>query len=172
MFKFSTILTHLKISRKRLLLTLLGISSLAILLVYTINKPETKVNYKTTECYLPGISGDTRFQLEDILRSNETPTLGRTIFFHETSCHPPEANYVLDLSARQACSIESAALHNPNFRIFVLFTSHTRLPRDNPMLNAIRSYKNVYLRQLNMWDYVKDTPIEKWFQKGDLFQSK
>ncbi|KAH8404536.1 hypothetical protein KR222_011798, partial [Zaprionus bogoriensis] len=113
--------------------------------------------------------------LEDVLLSKVKPPPGRTIFFHETRCHPPDVQYILNLTARQACAIESAALHNPNFQVFVLFASRTYLPKaDDPrskLLNAVLSYKNVQLRQLNLWQYAKDTPIEDWVNKGELLAS-
>ncbi|KAH8377506.1 hypothetical protein KR093_005750 [Drosophila rubida] len=110
-------------------------------------------------------------RLEDVLLSDKKPIPGRTIFFHETKCHPPD---IVNFTARQACAIESAALHNPNFQVFVLFSSPTFLPGDKryPILEAITSYKNVELRQLNIWRYAEDTPILKWLKKGDIFQSK
>lgn len=114
--------------------------------------------------------------LEDVLLSSVKPPPGRTIFFHETRCHPTNSHYILNLTARQACAIESAALHNPNFQVFVLFASRTHIPDNNDprakLLNAIVSYKNVHLRQLNLWQYAKDTPIEDWLKKGDLLSSK
>lgn len=162
--------SRLMISKK--LVSLLGISFLVILLFYaSSNRPKTKVNYFRNNCYLPSVETKSS-ELEDFLRSKVKPTPGRSIFFHETSCHPPETNYFLKLTARQACSIESAALRNPNYCVFFLIASYTRIPDDNPLLKAILSYKNVYLRQLNIWDYVKDTPIEKWFDKGELFRSR
>lgn len=172
MFKFQSVLTQ-TISKKRLLFSLLLIS----FFVFLIHRPtynlesKLKLNYSSSICYFPGLES-TRADLEDLLRSNVSPTPGRTIFFHETSCHRPEEKHVLNLTSRQACSIESAALHNPNFCVFVLFASYSLLPKNNPILKAILSYKNVYLRQLNIWDYAKDTPIEKWFNEGELFKSR
>lgn len=114
--------------------------------------------------------------LEDVLLSRVKPPPGRTIFFHETRCHPTNSHYILNLTARQACAIESAALHNPNFQVYVLFASRTHIPKENDprvkLLNAILSYKNVHLRQLNLWQYAKDTPIENWLKKGDLLSSR
>ncbi|KAM8715969.1 hypothetical protein ACLKA7_002930 [Drosophila subpalustris] len=113
-------------------------------------------------------------KLEDVLFSEFMPPPARTIFFHETRCHSPLSQYILNLTARQACAIESAAINNPNFQVYVLFSSSTYLPDDDhkdPMLDAIRSYKNVQFRQLNIWRYAKDTPIEDWFKKGDLLKS-
>ncbi|KAH8262905.1 hypothetical protein KR044_001773, partial [Drosophila immigrans] len=78
------------------------------------------------------------------------------------------------LTARQACSIESAALNNPNFQVFIIFATPTYTSDDetDPILDALRSYSNIHLRYLNIWRYAKDTPIEKWLKQGDLFHSE
>ncbi|XP_034475290.1 lactosylceramide 4-alpha-galactosyltransferase-like [Drosophila innubila] len=112
-------------------------------------------------------------RLEDVLLSDTLPPAGRSIFFHETRCRSPYSQYILNLTARQACSIESAALHNPNFQVFVLFASSTYISDDqkNPLYDALKSYKNVNFRQLNIRRYAKDTPIEDWLEKRDLFRS-
>ncbi|KAH8409418.1 hypothetical protein KR222_003392, partial [Zaprionus bogoriensis] len=113
--------------------------------------------------------------LQDVLLSPDQPVSGRTIFFHETKRHSIASHYVLNLTARQACSIESAALHNPNFKVFVLFSSSLHLPKAEDkrfaLLNAILSYENVQLRQVNLKRYAKDTPVEQWVAKGQLLRS-
>lgn len=114
--------------------------------------------------------------LEDVLLSPVQPISGRTIFFHETKRHNRAEKYVLNLTTRVACSIESAALHNPNFKIFVLFSSSLFLPKPGdsryPIVNAILSYKNVQLRQVNLKQYAKYTPVEQWVQQGVLQRSR
>lgn len=63
---------------------------------------------------------------------------------------------------------------NPDWSIFVLFaspvgfTNTTRLP----IIDALLSYPNIYLRNVNLWSYAKNTPIEDWIEDGKLFQSK
>ncbi|XP_034474400.1 lactosylceramide 4-alpha-galactosyltransferase-like [Drosophila innubila] len=127
--------------------------------------------------------------LDDVLLTEPKPVPGRSIFFHETSCHRPkrkrqrpgqsfDTQYnMLQLTARQSCAIESAALHNPNFHVFVLFAGPTYRHSDNnsqhqqPLIDALLSYKNVQLRQLNLWRYAKGTPIEDWLNDGKLFRS-
>ncbi|KAH8392858.1 hypothetical protein KR215_004646 [Drosophila sulfurigaster] len=136
--------------------------------------------------------------LDDVLVTEPLPTPGRSIFFHETSCHRPkrkrprpgqksaEMQYnMLQLTARQACAIESAALHNPNFQIFVLFAGPTyhyfgnssngsgsgSSQRYQPLIDAILSYRNVQLRQLNLWRFASGTPVENWLYDGPLFRS-
>ncbi|KAL7741844.1 hypothetical protein ACLKA6_012062 [Drosophila palustris] len=110
--------------------------------------------------------------LGDVLLTEPRPTPGRSIFFLETSC--PLDPHLLQLTARQACAIESAALHNPNFQVFVLFASPRNQPQDEskePLIDAILSYPNVQLRRLNLMRYAEGTPIEDWLKDGQLFRS-
>ncbi|XP_032585116.1 lactosylceramide 4-alpha-galactosyltransferase isoform X2 [Drosophila mojavensis] len=113
--------------------------------------------------------------IEDILYSSSKPPLGRSIFFHETSCTSPgSVSNIMNLTARQACSIESAALNNPNFQIFTVFSCPTYRPlvgRQKLLVDAIESYENVNFRHLNLRDYAMNTPIEDWVKRGELLNS-
>ncbi|KAH8402940.1 hypothetical protein KR222_000553 [Zaprionus bogoriensis] len=179
MYIFLNILKRLKkISGKHLVLAL---CTLGFFLIYALFSSKKSNIIVINRCYLRAPTENRNStDLEDVLLASVKPSPGRAIFFHETACHPPETHHILNLNARQACSIESAALHNPNFQVFVLFAGSTHLPNGNqsnprnrrPLLDAIRSYKNVHLRQMNLWEYTKNTPIEDWFQKGDLFRSR
>ncbi|KAH8413325.1 hypothetical protein KR009_010022 [Drosophila setifemur] len=139
-------------------------------------------------CFMDGHPGATQppfsvevEPLEDVLQAEPKPSPGRSIFFHETSCHQSENRHykLLELTARQACAIESAALHNPNFQVFVLFAGPTyRISTDDrnmshpqSLVEAILSYRNVHLRRLNLWSYATGTPIEEWLKDGRLFRS-
>lgn len=111
---------------------------------------------------------------EDILLSRKTPTPGKTIFFHETSC---SSNGVAQLNRRQACAIESAAKLNPTYDVFVLFAAPVGFPngsRDSisPIFEALLTYQNVHFRNLNLWTYGLDTPLEKLILNNELFMSQ
>uniref|UniRef100_A0A1A9ZP82 Alpha 1,4-glycosyltransferase domain-containing protein n=1 Tax=Glossina pallidipes TaxID=7398 RepID=A0A1A9ZP82_GLOPL len=129
-------------------------------------------------------------KLGDILLADALPIAGHSIFFHETSCpstiksitkklptaEPHMENYVnyVELTARQACSVESAAFHNPKTNVYVLYASpRYQLPNitADPILSAVLSYKNVHLRNVNMWTYAATTPMYKWLKDGELFKS-
>lgn len=126
----------------------------------------------TYDSFWNGANGGRR--LKDILHSDGRPTSGQNIFFHETRCRSSAT--VLNLTARQACAIESAALNNPNFQVFVLFASATYFPGtsdpENPIIDALLNYDNINFRQLNLWRYAENTPIENWVKGGDLFHSR
>lgn len=75
---------------------------------------------------------------------------------------------------RQACAIESAAKWNPNRDVFVIFASKVGLPDifDSPLIDALKSYPNVYFRNMNFTNYSAATPMEEWFRTDELFLSK
>ncbi|XP_016945700.3 lactosylceramide 4-alpha-galactosyltransferase [Drosophila suzukii] len=118
--------------------------------------------------------------LEDVLQAEPKPTPGRSIFFHETSCNLNRRLEKLKVTARQACAIESAALHNPNFQVFVLFAGPTyristgghNNSHPQTLVEAILSYSNVHLRRLNLESYAAGTPMEEWLKDGRLSRSK
>ncbi|XP_017129134.1 lactosylceramide 4-alpha-galactosyltransferase [Drosophila elegans] len=112
--------------------------------------------------------------LLDILKAKNQPRRGKSIFFHETTnFRRDEKVRLVQLTAREACAIESAALYNPRFTVFVLFAGAThRLSSGDPLIKALSRYKNIRLRHLNVGRFVAGTPIEKWLKNGKLFKSK
>lgn len=121
-------------------------------------------------------------RLPDILGDKEWPVYDQSIFFHETSC--PMAKYqmldgsrskrVVSLTAREACAIESAALHNTNSRIYVLFASprYRSLNSSDAIMDALYQYDNIRFRNVNLWTYAKNSPAFAWLMDGLLFRSK
>lgn len=82
----------------------------------------------------------------------------RCVFFHETSCSPP------DLTPRQACAVESAARNNRNLNVFVLFFATGQFSKKSQgFADILQTYDNVYIRRVRLSRYVIDTPIESWF---------
>ncbi|KAH8263393.1 hypothetical protein KR044_008248 [Drosophila immigrans] len=131
------------------------------------------VSMEISKVTITATEDDGPIPLEDILYSADQPTPGKTIFFLETSCPCLDPLfYLLTVSSRQACAIESAALHNPNLDIFVLFACPTSRHQYDSNVDAILGYKNVRLRHVNLWRFAADTPIEDWIMKDELFRSK
>ncbi|XP_034475288.1 lactosylceramide 4-alpha-galactosyltransferase-like isoform X2 [Drosophila innubila] len=111
--------------------------------------------------------------LEDVLLAKDKPVPGKTIFLLETSCPCSDSQFdLLALTSRQACAIESAALHNPNLQVFVLLACQTSRHQSDPITDAIISYKNVKLRHVNLWRFAEGTPVEDWVKKDELFRSR
>lgn len=106
--------------------------------------------------------------IKDVFLAKYKPPPGRTIFFHETKLHLPNSKYLINFTERQACAIESAALHNPNFQVFVLFAWPEVNPRSDPIIDAILSYNNVHFRRVDLMNMAEGTLIEDWLKKGNL----
>lgn len=113
----------------------------------------------------------------DILDDVEEPPKGKSIFFHETSCKNKD-NWTLMINSRQACAIESAAIYNPEYMVYVLFTSPIRYPntsdsgdKNEKFVKRLLSYKNIKIRHVNLKRYTKNTPLEEWYLSGKLQNS-
>ncbi|KAL5276633.1 hypothetical protein ACFFRR_002072 [Megaselia abdita] len=137
------------------------------------SKPKAKSkNANLIECYKLGrpVPPD-GIRLFDVLESDRKPRPGKSIFFHETSC--PESGFMI-LGPRQVCSIESAAKHNPNMDIFVLFTSPRYILRDKVSKDLMRllvSYDNIFLRNNDMWKYSENSSAAQFLETEQIFES-
>lgn len=40
-----------------------------------------------------------------------------------------------------------------------------------PLINAVQSYPNVKFRNVNCYDYAKNTPAERWIENDEIFLS-
>ncbi|XP_030556651.1 lactosylceramide 4-alpha-galactosyltransferase-like isoform X2 [Drosophila novamexicana] len=170
--------------RPNLVLALFGLLVSGIILIYTYQRDvgNAMTHFIWKQAKLQSIGTNVPRPLKDVLLTEPKPKPGRTIFFLETTRivrpKPEMMNNMLQLTARQACAIESAALHNPTFEVFVLFAGPTYSYPENssqhqqPIIDAILSYKNVQLRQLNLRRYATGTPIEDWVKYGELFSSR
>ncbi len=123
---------------KRKLCFVFIISIVVFTYLYNFSYPNDKV-YR--ECFLG--SHKLNDTLIDILKSEVKPLeSGKNIFFHETSCSPE--NGILNLNARQACAIESAARVNPHMKVFVLFASKVGLRNGKLIILTRMTFLNSY----------------------------
>ena len=83
----------------------------------------------------------------------------RRIFFHETSGR----QY---LNLRQTCTVESAAMNNPDRPVQVFMTSD-QLDYSGPWLEILQHYVNVNIILIDAKDYFADTPLENWYNDGE-----
>jgi lactosylceramide 4-alpha-galactosyltransferase len=120
-------------------------------------------------CYDRSFGDDKR--LANVLDSKDTLLGGKNIFFHETSC---SNNGILKLTARQACAIESAAISNPDWNVFVLFASDMGFRNSSPLplIDQVLKSSNVQFRSVNVTEYAEGTPLEDWIKERVLFRSK
>lgn len=60
--------------------------------------------------------------------------------------------------------------------MFVLFAAPVGLPNNTnaipPILRALQTYPNIFMRNINLWTYAANTPIEEWFSTDELFTSQ
>ncbi len=101
----------------------------------------------------------------------------RRIFFHETSGKG-------ELSFKQCCAIESAAIYNtdrpvqvflrptPNCSLNSAKSSSFPLMYDPPWLKILSHYHNVEVILINEEYYFSGTQLEKWYHKGEWRKSK
>lgn len=155
------------------------------------HRPDLSLCFMDSPALLDRVGGDnhTFMKLDDVLMAPIQPEPGRSIFFHETSCPQmsslrsedlmttPESLHLnlVKLNARQACAVESAARNNPLLKVFVLFASpRYKSPNTtiDPIIEAILSYDNVFLRNLNLWSYAAGTPVYELLKDGALFKSR
>lgn len=66
-----------------------------------------------------------------------------------------------------------SALTNPELDVFLLFTydvgffNKSRLP----LVDALLSYRNIYLNYLNVVEYAENSPLEAWLKSGKVYNS-
>lgn len=141
------------------------------LLKQSDNKIFMKPDYEKIkmECFLynTNVKGRT---LEDISEDYRKPRKDQTIFFHIIDCWSKDE--YLNLNSRQACAIESAAKNNPRLDVFVIFARPRLLPRiiSNEII-ALSKYRNIHFRSVNIWNYIKKSPANDWFNNETFFKS-
>jgi hypothetical protein len=94
------------------------------------------------------------------------------IFFHETSGR-------MELSFRQNCAVESAALHNPQRPVQIFFqpqqqktTTTSTIDQSSAWFRALSHYSNVQLIVIDDEQlYFKDSPLEDWYRRGEWHNS-
>ena len=114
---------------------------------------------KTVHLVIPDLSDIHREPTRD-----ENP-----IMFLETSCilggnvsDPNSRGFVL--KPRSVCAVESTARTNPNRNIYVIYSCPIvgKIEESRPHVIQLLKYKNVKIWHLDILNYVKYTPLEKW----------
>lgn len=75
---------------------------------------------------------------------------------------------------RQACAVESAARINSHLRIFLTFSAIVGFLNTSrlPIIDALLSYTNINIRNVDMINYARDTPADMWIKENKMFKSK
>lgn len=105
--------------------------------------------------------------LENILLRDLSES--KNIFFLETA-HSLK-NVEVSLTNRQACSIESAALMNPDAQISVIFVTNSALIFTQ-IIEALIKYANVAFYRLDLLEFSLNTPLEDWIKSNVLYDTK
>ncbi|XP_028138156.1 lactosylceramide 4-alpha-galactosyltransferase-like [Diabrotica virgifera virgifera] len=131
--------------------------------------PTTTKASKKTPIYCYRENGES---LPDI--SDFKPRPGKSIFFHETSCHSFDHGKIV-INSRQACAVESAAKMNPDLDVYLLYASpgifRFEGNESDHFLRSLLSYKNIHILHLNYGNYVKGTPVETLWTSGKIEKS-
>ncbi|KAL7047420.1 hypothetical protein ACKWTF_002895 [Chironomus riparius] len=119
------------------------------------------------------VSESTLF-IDNILDMKKEFIPKNSIFFLDTTRmkNPSKAR---DLTLRQACSIESAAITNENSKVFVVLVSPYKTLEEvkyTPVMETILSYKNVHVNSMNLIQFSTDTLYDNFLANGTLFKSK
>ncbi|KAI9559842.1 hypothetical protein GHT06_013849 [Daphnia sinensis] len=85
---------------------------------------------------------------------------GANAFFLETA-----GNETLNI--RQACAVESLALHNPSVTAYVLFGQESVHSSSVTLRTLTENYKNIRVVGLNMDNYLAGSPLEHWYKFTD-----
>lgn len=107
------------------------------------------------------------WELDNILSKDLSKS--KNIFFLETASS--QSNDDVSLNNRQACSIESAALLNPNAKISVVFITNSGLIRDD-IVDTLSMYKNIAFYRMDLLEFSMETPLEDWIKSEVLYDTK
>lgn len=115
-------------------------------------------------------------QLQDICRrprcsrlcpdaNYSIPTLGddTATFLHNERAFFLETLGDGALNFRQACSVESLAMHNVNLTVYVLFTGGKINYSASTMQTLKARYNNIRLVAISLGEYLAQTPLEQWY---------
>lgn len=117
-----------------------------------------------------------RIKNESIPDISETkPKKGKSIFFHETTCESYWSGKIV-INARQACAVESAAKLNPDYDVYLLYSSPGKFKfeeteSDRYLLALLNNYKNIKIKHIDFETYARGTPVQDLYDKRILEKS-
>lgn len=152
-----------QIYKRNLVTLILGLISV-IFFIFIIKKSSGKLREIR--------KNETALFLDNILYSEDQIDINNGIFFVDTT-RMKKPWKERQLTLRQACAIESAALANPDNKIFIILVSplHLNAVELTEELKVLVSYPNVYPMSLNLVQFSIDTPLEHFFANGSIYDS-
>ncbi|KAI5698845.1 hypothetical protein M8J75_012654 [Diaphorina citri] len=138
--------------------------------VFRVKQPLRYIEYwrsgyrvQNINCVLSGVEKD--FAFDDITRLDVPDN---SIFFLETSCTHADG---VELTLRQACSIESAAMMNPGVQVYVVVIASVRNRTRNPLIDRLYEYQNVHIVQVDLGRYFQNTPLHGFYTQDAILTS-
>ncbi|KAB0793990.1 hypothetical protein PPYR_13610 [Photinus pyralis] len=152
---------------KKLLLLFFTITVLGM--VYYVHLPQSSESkISPLACYVA--DGN---RLPDLFEMQTPPE--NSIYFIETSCKSFTEGAV-SINPRQACAVESAALINPDYQTYLMYTSPGLIKDETTLsgklLHTLTNIKNVNLLWLNFPRLLKGTFVEELYTSGKIQSSK
>lgn len=148
-----------------LTITVMGMVYYVLLMQPSKSAKESKKS--PLACYVAGGN-----RLPDLFEM-QTPQ-DNSIYFIETSCKSLTEGEIT-INARQACAVESAALSNPNYQIYLMYTSPGLVGDETTLsgklLHTLTKIKNVKMLWLNYPRLIKGTIIEHLYTSGRIESS-
>ncbi|KAI9559844.1 hypothetical protein GHT06_013851 [Daphnia sinensis] len=71
------------------------------------------------------------------------------------------------LDIRQACALESLALHNPSVTVYMLFSKERVNGSSITLRTLSENYKNIRIVGINMDSFMTGSPLEHWYKFTD-----
>jgi hypothetical protein len=111
--------------------------------------------------------------LIDILSCKEVELdSSKNIFFLDTtSLAKNDTISPATLTTRQACSVESAAIMNPESFVFVIFLAKPSI-ENTETIKALTQHKNIIFLRIDFLEFVKNTVVEEWVAGGKIYNTK
>jgi lactosylceramide 4-alpha-galactosyltransferase len=109
--------------------------------------------------------------LTDIIHCEPLKSSSNNIFFIESSQADSQAEESLaNIDSRFTCSVESAAIKNPNSNVYLIFVNKKQLA-DSKQIRTLKKFDNVKFLRLDMKSFLENTPVQKWVEESGKFQN-
>lgn len=76
---------------------------------------------------------------------------------------------------RAACSIESAAITNPDKDVYLIIIApfiYANVTEQITIQSLLLHYPNIHLRTVDLWEYTSNTPAQSFLKTNKLFESQ
>ncbi|XP_031327590.1 lactosylceramide 4-alpha-galactosyltransferase-like [Photinus pyralis] len=153
---------------EKLLLLFFTITVIGMVYYVHLHPSSKESKIASLACYVAG-----GIRLPDLFEMKTPPD--NSIYFIDTSCKSFTEGAV-SIDPRQACAVESAALSNPDYQTYLLYTSSGFIGDESTLsgklLHTLTEIKNVKLLWLNFTRLLEGTIVEDLYTSGKIQSSK